>query len=99
MNNQEAIQELIAFYGYYAGELREECSMAISALEKQIPMSEDSNAKTCQNCFEKSASPNSNLCKDCDDATINWDGNDLDELIEGIEQSNINLIFKLKERI
>lgn len=38
MNKQEAIQELIAFYGYYAGELKEECDMAISAIERQLEL-------------------------------------------------------------
>jgi hypothetical protein len=38
MNKQEAIQELIAFYGYYAGELKEECEMAISAIERQLEL-------------------------------------------------------------
>ncbi len=38
MNKQEAIQELIAFYGYYAGEIKEECDIAISAIERQLEL-------------------------------------------------------------
>ena len=54
--------------------------------DKYIKPLQNNNIGICQNCFEKSASPNSNLCKDCDDATIDVNDDDLEELIKSIEE-------------
>lgn len=46
---------------------------------------ENKDIKICQNCFEEPALPNSSLCKYCDDVNIDWDDDNLEELIEGID--------------
>lgn len=47
-------------------------------------MTENNDVEICQNCFEEPALPNSSLCKECTDITIDWDDIDLDDLIENI---------------